>query len=76
MVHAENATKKQLSESDILKAIYQRMGGKPSNFFKATVTPIHSDSYRVNIYTRKPSGDFDFLNICEIAYSDFYIVPD
>ncbi len=73
MVATEEAPKKEFNDAEILKSVYEKIGGKPADFYKATVTQVHSNSYRINIYTSKPGGDFAFVNQYAISHSLFYI---
>jgi len=73
MVKTEVPAKKDYNESEILKSVYEKMGGKPSNFYKATVTQVNSDSFRVNIYASDSVG---FMNQYKIIHSVFYVLPN
>ncbi len=62
-------------EKEILTAIYQKIGGKPADYYKHRITRVHQDSFRVNIYTCSPESAGEYVKDIKMPHSFFYILP-
>ncbi len=74
MVKTETPVKGHPTNEEIINAVLKKIGGKPANFHKATCTQVHSDTYRVNIYTSTTSGE-SWVPNPQVFYSEFYYLP-
>lgn len=62
-------------EKEIMTAVYQKIGGKPEDFYKSTITRVHQNSFRVNVYTCSKQSDSEYVKNYKIHDSVFYILP-